>query len=813
MVIQHNMAAINANNILGGKTTNVKKSSEKLSSGYRINRSADDAAGLAVSEKMRSKIRGIKQSIRNSQDGVSLVQTFEGALGETVSIIHRMKDLAVQSANGTYSDRIDRQAIQLEFNQLCDEVNQLADTDFNGVVMLNGGEMADEFTFLTNDGGVMWLTPSEAEFPEDGFVNTFQKIEGYPEIEMSIELLAGIKKQLVGDKEVMQALEALNGVSVRSFYHQGIPEYSLIGVDDKWADKFSIRTEDHKAVISITTPKSGTIDVAEVFSTELPHYASTSAAGKWAYQSVATGSITSPSPSAPGNDAFDLSKWTKSYVNSSSATKAERIAYVDWIKATSAKAELVMDDVYDQDTDPLKFTWSTDGNEYKNNDTDASGLGLPIYSDTSKGPQIYIKNLHYYYDDEDMKLNGSQEPYFRVSYSYNNITKIKSKYNNRDYVTSTDLNTGRMYDIWLNNGATSVTLTYDKATDTWSDNFGGSGSANYYGIDYKYYSETSTYYKPYVHLNLKNLFEEDGSLPDGFVISTSVECPYYRTTSSYGYVWNNNAVHTNNYGSTSVYNDFRLEELDPAHPAHGGVDYKVAIHGATYTYDGLTQPDGTAGVWRNAEGEAVNLEDEGIYLPTNLHHSITPLHDGMTITVNNPTMVGEDYIQAKINLIDEKHSINSYHRLYDNLTYTENLVLQVGSRSKDSVDFTFAYKRDNMGDLEADLNVTAKGLGLDTLSLLTQENANDAIDKLGFALSKTSMVRSCFGAIQNRLEHKITNLTNESENATASESQIRDTDMALEMMNYTKENILSQTAQAMLSQSVRQPESVLQLLG
>lgn len=263
MVVQHNMAAINANNILGGKTANVRKSAEKLSSGYRINRSADNAAGLAVYEKMRSIIRGIKQAIRNSQDGVSLVQTFESTLGETVSIIHRMKDLA--------------------------------DTDFNGVVMLNGGAMADGFTFFTEDGGVMWLTPSEAGFPDDGLVSTFQEVEGFPEIEMSIELLPEAKKQLVTDKELMKASEALNKVSVRSFYNHGIPKFSLVDADEVWADKISIRTEGRKAIISVATSKSGLLDVAEVSSTEPAHYASTSATGRWVYQSVATGSIVSTS--------------------------------------------------------------------------------------------------------------------------------------------------------------------------------------------------------------------------------------------------------------------------------------------------------------------------------------------------------------------------------------------------------------------------------------------------------------------------------------------------------------------------------------
>lgn len=146
MVVQHNMTAINANRYFGINNTKLSKSLEKLSSGYAINRAGDNAAGLAVSEKMRAQISGINQGVKNAQDGISMVQTYEGALTETDSILQRMRTLATQSANGTYQDDVDREAIQLEFDQLNDELNQIADTDFNGVMALNGGKQAAKST-------------------------------------------------------------------------------------------------------------------------------------------------------------------------------------------------------------------------------------------------------------------------------------------------------------------------------------------------------------------------------------------------------------------------------------------------------------------------------------------------------------------------------------------------------------------------------------------------------------------------------------------------------------------------------------------
>ena len=104
MVVQHNMAASNANRQLGISTNTLSKSTEKLSSGYRINRAADDAAGLSISEKMRSQIRGLNKASSNAQDGISAIQTAEGALNEAHSILQRMNELATQAANGTNSD-------------------------------------------------------------------------------------------------------------------------------------------------------------------------------------------------------------------------------------------------------------------------------------------------------------------------------------------------------------------------------------------------------------------------------------------------------------------------------------------------------------------------------------------------------------------------------------------------------------------------------------------------------------------------------------------------------------------------------------
>ncbi|MBC2582587.1 flagellin [Clostridium sp. DJ247] len=138
MIINHNMNAMNAHRMMTANTTAAGKSMEKLSSGLRINRAGDDAAGLAISEKMRGQIRGLDQASRNSQDGISLIQTAEGALNETHSILQRMRELGVQASSSTNTD-IDRGEIQKEMDQLIDEVDRIATTtEFNTKKLLDG---------------------------------------------------------------------------------------------------------------------------------------------------------------------------------------------------------------------------------------------------------------------------------------------------------------------------------------------------------------------------------------------------------------------------------------------------------------------------------------------------------------------------------------------------------------------------------------------------------------------------------------------------------------------------------------------------
>ena len=228
MIVQHNITAMNANRMLGLTTGSLSKSTEKLSSGYRINRAADDAAGLTISEKMRKQIRGLDQASTNAEDGVSAVQTAEGALTEVHSMLQRMNELAVQASNGTNSTS-DRQAIQDEISQLNTEIDRVAETTkFNETYLLKGGDGTKEVTMNGHDAG---LKGSLA----DGATKATFSIEAGA-------LDAG-KKITIGGKEYTIGAEAKDGQALVTAQEKtggkitvNGKNYTYNDTDSKWLD-------------------------------------------------------------------------------------------------------------------------------------------------------------------------------------------------------------------------------------------------------------------------------------------------------------------------------------------------------------------------------------------------------------------------------------------------------------------------------------------------------------------------------------------------------------------------------------------------
>lgn len=629
MVVQHNMTAMNANRYFGMNNSKLSKSLEKLSSGYAINRAGDNAAGLAVSEKMRAQISGLTQAAKNAQDGISMTQTFEGALTETDSILQRMRSLAVQSANGSYDNSVDRAAIQLEYDQLNDELDQIADTDYNGVVVLNGGTMADGAK-ATSTGLIDYANQPERAAAQwnSSDINTLDtsKYTGTKPADVWTDL------GLTSDTE---------SVDVTFKY-------------DKDADTWSV--SDTSAGATVT------------------------AAAKTNLTTTTTASTTA----GKNNGGFAIKNATTH---------------------TSEVANVVLDSTKLVNGDTITLTFTNP--KIKNTAPENIAISEGTLETTLK--------------DADAKIAS---PTFTVNGGGGAAT---------NYV-STNLATGK------------VAMTKEAAAS-----FNGLNGASF----------EITYATADKVTGIKMTLADGTSK----TLATTADANTGSITSADGVAYSLSALKDTGVLTISDAAGKELMKLTPGTLTPGASD--------------------SAG---NKQSFSISL-DKAIY---------------------------EETTEPEVSIKDsEDNSVsksNYYNQSTAKLTYTNEIALQVGARSKDLVNFTMAYSTDGIGELKDDLNCTSNGLGTKELSLATQEDANKAIDKIDNAINKVSMVRGTFGALQNRLEHKIDNLNTTNENLTAAESRIRDTNMAEEMMNFTKNQILSQASQSMLAQANQLPQGVLSLL-
>ena len=226
MVVQHNLQAMNSNRMLGITTSSQAKVTEKLSSGYKINRAADDAAGLSISEKMRKQIRGLDQASNNAQDGVSAVQTAEGALAEVHDMLQRMNELAVQAANGTNSTS-DRTAIQNEIDQLTTEIDRVAETTkFNETYLLKGDVegLTKTITLKPHDAGLK----GSMVYTEGAAIATFT----VPELKESDTIMIGGKQYTIKNTGAVPDLDEIDATTAYGKMADELKKANEIGAED-----------------------------------------------------------------------------------------------------------------------------------------------------------------------------------------------------------------------------------------------------------------------------------------------------------------------------------------------------------------------------------------------------------------------------------------------------------------------------------------------------------------------------------------------------------------------------------------------------
>lgn len=649
MVISHNLQAMNAQRQLGNVSTDIAKNTEKLSSGYRINRAADDAAGLSISEKMRKQIRGLSQASENSQHGVSFVQIADGALTEVHDMLDRMVELTVQAANGTNSS-FDRSAIQKEIDQLTKEINRVQETtQFNKIpVFSENGHSPDEGIFNSNIISAAILDTGSSKF-------TFAYMDS------------------TGNTVNTQETTATGKVNS--------------GLNKDFAD-FVINAAS-SAAAKITS----------------------------AYPSLAT---------ASSDVKIGLNVQNIDGKNNTLASAQLSMRYTsEWTQMTYTM------NIDSSDYNPASFSTMSDTQKADFAATIAHEMTHLIMQDTLTGGMIGNNRFPTWFIEGTAQTSSGDGGWVSstigLSPTEDQIKSYMGKLDSLPY--------GAGY-------LATMALGYEVAKEQKS---------------------ASTVDSSTIKDGLNTLFGElvkqgqKQNLSDAIKIATKNK---YSSLSDFETIFKNG---NNNQGLVDVVKEIINQKNVSNNKESGSL---------------------LAGSLGEAESETFKL--------SNLSGSsnVYVLDTSATAFANS---FGAGFPTVPQPVRGARHGVSEGG---------EDINVHAGA----DADMTnkIAIKR-------YDISAMAIFDG-DKVDVMTEDSATKSIDIVGMAKERVSRVRSYYGAIQNRLEHTIKNLDNVVENTTAAESQIRDTDMASEMVKYTKNNILKQAGQSMLTQANQSTQGVLSLL-
>ena len=650
MVVRTNTMAINAQRQLNLNNNAVSKSLEKLASGYKINRAADDAAGLAISERMKAQIAGLEAASSNVQDGISVVQTAEGALGEVHDMLNRMVELATKAANGVYTDS-QRQNYADEVAQLQDEIDRIAEsTNFNGIKLLDGtmGMNTEAITVVgktpASEGGITATTGWGAVGTEQN-INTVLHVDSKDAATSSFTV----------DLNSISAQVAQGGASFTFSIGSYTTTVSLAAGAQASA---AIATAIANAIGTEISLGGATFDVA-------------ANGGTITFEMQ---EVTSGVSDAALNGKFNVSLTA---TNAASATLigTQDIAVTDIVAGNRAEAGAMANAVFDIDVSKI-----------------TTGASLELAGRT------YVFQL----DGEtaNTPANGVVVDLGAYDITAENIAQNKDKV----YAALTAAVNGdadRLWDLGVNS-AGKLAITENKAN----------------------FSNTDAYD-----------FRTESGIRSSVIFKTNDIA-----------------------GKTTVsINATALREGNT-----------LNINGNVFTF-----------VQGATNGNNISINNAATDLKTALENN------GFTVNQKDNGDLEISYGQDEVSVLGG------------------GLTLQVGDTSDEFNKLNVA-----VDDMHAD----SLGIAGHQIDITTQEGAGAAIDIINSAIDSVSRTRASLGAIQNRLEHTTNSLDTTSENLQAANSRIRDTDMAKEMMEYTKMNVLVQSAQAMLAQANQQPQSVLQLL-
>lgn len=643
MIIQHNLTAMNTNRSLGTVSKRLSKKTEKLSSGYKINRSADDAAGLSISEKMRSQIRGLNKASKNAQDGISFIQVAEGALGEVHNVLQRGRELAVQAANDTNTPE-DRAAIKAELDSILKEVDRISrDTEFNTIKVFDSSNIGDasevnpKNSIVTLDGDVMPVKLNVLSTEWDSLAASVDGVD-----------VAGLKaySESLRDNYIPKILG-----NIQNTLFSGIsPDASGLEIGLKYYDR-----------------NDGTLA-----------YVSSNGVG---YELGINLKYLENNPSSPGN------------------------VLVDSDLMTTIAHEMTHALMFDSVTNGM--LGSAGGDKFP-------GWFVEGVAQTVGGAMNYLAGM----PDPTANPDG-----------FKNWMKT---FNNGGYNSYAQ---GYLASAYLGQVASGQSAV---------------SAAN-------------------IASGLNKLLKDVAS---GYSLGQAIS----RATG----------------GSVSD-----LSAFERSLTKDGMVDFSKEFFAATGSGTGsIASPSGLSGskdslTSGGGSGNYFTLVVDGDSFINNNYGSVNPYGGGGATTTSGKDKNGNSPGDVELKWGGKLAGSTA--------EASDILLLQVGALKGQTMEL---YK----------YSLSANELGIDSIDVSDNEKAGNAIDSFDTAIEKVSDMRSSYGALQNRLEHTMANLDTTSENTQAAESRIRDADMAQEMMEYAKDNILLQASQSMLAQANQSTQGVLSLL-
>ena len=929
MVIQHNIPALQSYNIVNNTSNALQKSIAKLSSGLRINSAADDAAGLAISEKMRAQIKGLDKAVSNTQDGISLIQTAEGALSETHSILQRMRELSVQAANDTLTQQ-DRSYIQEEISQLNEEITRIGNTtQFNKKKLLNGESAAlwssdNNETKAIINGGLRQIDQFGQKKSIEGNYKIRVKADpGQGEVQKS-----DIMKIKHSDVIMNKSVNVKYGVKDVAVTNTPAGSYSLsytsdIGANAQLTGAYGIGGTQNSTDTTMTFNATSspvtkisvqTTDGVEIWSTSGADVFGTGSSGATAelqaayfaggteadtdgvahtYAGVAeeiiaaarnkgislnadysTGTFTATTMNngeAPGirivyeggGDGANPTV-TATTVQDGTQVTAESVFEVETGDALTENGSVLFE-VQSVDAVNQTVTLKATATKLSQDGTNSTAVQEDIILSESLGNTVNLDKL----------FGGGGDAGDSVTITLNNLSAVQDGAKFVYSITpEADDTAGNDNPIGIN-----VNATMD---GTWSDKWDGGpyrGNVPQYVLNGDKLADTEVHFKNF------NLNEKTGVVSEGDIILTtdttfkvsggalsqdidnpieddqvlaSFDATYIGKVAS-GDVklrdldkfWNSEGVFmledaktiTLNQGDgqtaqVTLYANDTLNDvatkLNNAIATDLGQSKYVddATKFATFVNGATTNSESVEGTFllRTAvpgkAGEVTLSGDENLINAFSLNTiqssketsytvDVSDAHTGKTIAqgVKVTGNVAHGVIDPNVDIefgslagISASWNSNLNKYVYSSTTEETTLhladnttVFQIGANEGEDMSI-------NIGDMRS------HALGLDSVNVMSRERAARSITLIDNAIDKVSTQRAKLGAYQNRLEYTANNLTTASENLTSAESRIRDADMAKEMMEFTKLNIMLQAGNSMLAQANQQPQNVLSLI-